>query len=96
MSELRKSFVWALLITLPMVLLAASASMWFAHSAGWFGFLLFAPMVGAMLLGQPDALLADAPDFVILGLGVTFQFLACFLLVLVIRIALKTKQQDES
>jgi hypothetical protein len=89
MSELRKSAVWALVIAFPMVLFAASSSMWFAHSAGWVGFLLFAPMFGALLLRQPNAPLAGAPEYLVLGLGAIGQFLLCWLVVCAVRAVLR-------
>ena len=85
MTELRKSAVWAAVIALPMTLFAASSSMWLAHAAGWFGFILFAPMFGAMLAGQPNAPLSGAPDFVLLALGAAGQFLAVLLVVHAVR-----------
>jgi hypothetical protein len=85
MSELRKSAVWAAVIAFPMVLFAASSSMWFAHAAGWFGVMLFAPMFGAMLLRQPNAPLSGVPEFLVLVLGAAGQFLLCLLAVLAVR-----------
>lgn len=85
MSELRKSAMWAAVIAFPMVLFAASSSMWFAHAAGWLGFILFAPMFGAMLLRQPNAPLSGTPEFVALAVGAVGQFLLCLLVVLAVR-----------
>lgn len=95
MSELRKSAVWAAVIAFPMVLFAASSSMWFAHSAGWLGFIMFAPMVGAMLLRQQGALLAGVPEFVALALGAAGQFLLCLLVVHAVRALTRTRSRND-
>ena len=63
--------------------------MWFAHSAGWLGFLLFAPMFGALLLQQPNAPLAGTPEYAVLGLGAIGQFLMCWLVVHAVRAAFR-------
>jgi Mg/Co/Ni transporter MgtE len=66
LAEVRKSLPWALVVGFPMALVAASTSVWFADTAGWFGFLLCAPMLAAIALAQHGAALAGAPEPVVI------------------------------
>jgi len=84
LGELRKSLPWALVVGFPMSLVAASSSMWFAHSAGWFGAALFAPTLAVLLLSQANAPLGGAPEVLVLSLGFALQFAWCWLAVLVV------------
>ena len=89
-KDLARSGLWALVITVPLCLFGASASMALAHSGGPL-VLLFAPMFPIFLLFGSGGPFGGIPEWLFATLAAIAQFMGVLLVVHLIRTRRRTR-----